>query len=129
MTDHTLWDGQIEYLAQKGWSCLSFDLFGFGQSLASEEYLKSNPRKPFDMLEHVDRLRKEVLPADSTVIPIGLSIGASLALGYTVNRGDSVAGAAIVSGGLLGFESDNTPAEDRLFKLADGLIADVSTHG
>jgi pimeloyl-ACP methyl ester carboxylesterase len=81
------------------------------------------------MLEHVDRLRKEVLPADSTVIPIGLSIGASLALGYTVNRGDSVAGAAIVSGGLLGFESDNTPAEDRLFKLADGLIADVSTHG
>jgi pimeloyl-ACP methyl ester carboxylesterase len=129
VTDQTLWDAQIEYLVEKGWSCLTFDNLGFGKSHASEEYLRSSPRQPFNMLEHVDLLRAEVLPPDATVIPVGLSIGASLALGYTVSRPDAVSGCCVVSGGLGGFEHPNTEAEDRLFKLADTLIADGDVQG
>ncbi len=129
VTDQTLWDGQVEYLVDKGWSCLTFDLLGFGRSHASEEYLRSNPRPPFNMIEHVDILRKAVLPKDSTIIPIGLSIGASLALGYTVSRQEVVSGAVLVSGGIGGFDHPNTEAEDRIFKLAEALIADGDVQG
>ena len=129
VTDHTLWDNQVEFVAEKGWSSLTFDLFGFGKSVANEQYLRSVPRQPFDMLAQVDQLREAVLPADSKVIPVGLSIGGSLALGYTVNRKESVAGAVLVSAGLLGFEADNTPAEDRLFRLAEDLLRDGDVQG
>lgn len=31
VTDHTLWDAQVDHLVARGWSCLQFDLFGFGR--------------------------------------------------------------------------------------------------
>lgn len=129
VADHTLWDEQVTYLVDKGWNCLRFDLFGFGRSLASEEYLRSDPRPPFDPIEHIDLLRREVLPLESTVVTIGLSIGGSLALGYAVQRSDSVSGMAILAGGVLGFEYPNTPQEDALFEKADALIADGDVQG
>ena len=129
VADHTMWDAQVEYLVQKGWNCLRYDLFGFGHSHASEEYLHSDPREPFDPIEHIDRLRQEVLPSGSTVIPIGLSIGGSLALGYTVQRPESVSGFAMIAGGLRGFEHANTPAEEGLFEIADSLIANGDVQG
>ena len=87
------------------------------------------PRQPFDNMEHVDILRSEILPEDATVIPIGCSIGAALALGYTVNRQEYVSGAVVVSGGIGGFEYDNEPAEDQLFSLADSHIRDGDVRG
>ncbi len=104
-------------------------MFGWGKSLASEEYLKSQPRQPFNMLEHVDRLRQEVLPSEATVIPVGCSMGAALALGYVVNYSDHVAGAVITAGGIGGFHAENTPAEDKLFSLYDNLIKDGDIQG
>lgn len=129
VSDQTLWDAQIQYLTEKGWSCLSFDHLGYGRSHASEEYLRSTPRQPFNMIEHVDLLREAVLPADATVIPIGLSMGASLAIGYTVSRQDFVSGCCVVAGGLGGFEFPNTEQEDELFKLADDLISHGDVQG
>ncbi|KAK3707644.1 hypothetical protein LTR37_011992 [Vermiconidia calcicola] len=129
VADHTLWDEQVDYLTQKGWSCLAFDLLGFGQSHASVEYLRSDPRRPFDPIRHVDLLREQVLPAESAVVPIGLSIGGSLALGYTVNRPEYVSGAIVIAGGLLGFEHSNTPQEERLFALDDSLILAGDVQG
>ncbi|KAK5166471.1 uncharacterized protein LTR77_008014 [Saxophila tyrrhenica] len=129
VTDQTLWDAQVQYLVDKGWSCLTFDLLGFGKSHASEEYLRSRPREPFSTIEHLDLLREEVLPKEASVIPVGCSIGASLALGYTVARQGVVAGLCAVSGGVGGFEYPNTDAEDRIFKLADDLISDGDVQG
>ena len=126
--NHTLWDEQVQYLVQRGWNCLRFDLFGYGRSQGSDEYLNS-AREPFDPIEHIDLLRQEVLPPDSSIIPIGLSIGGSLALGYTVQRPDSVDGAVILAGGVRGFEHANTPQEDSLFDKAGALIADGDVQG
>lgn len=104
-------------------------MFGFGKSVPNGEYLNADPRPPFDMLEHVDRLRTEILPPDSTIIPVGLSMGAALALGYTVNRHDLVSGAVLVSGGVGGFEIDNTKPEDELFRLYENMSKDGDVHG
>jgi pimeloyl-ACP methyl ester carboxylesterase len=121
VADHTMWNAQVEYLLERGWNCLQFDMLGFGLSQPSDMYLFANPRPKFDPIEQLDRLLAEVLPPDATVIPIGLSIGASLALGYTVHRRELVSGLATIAGGVRGFDYNNTPAEDELFNKLDSL--------
>lgn len=129
VTDHTLWEAQVEYFLERGWNCLQFDMFGFGLSQPSEMYLLANPRPKFDPIDQLDRVLQEVLPSDAKVIPIGLSIGASLALGYTVQRRELVTGLATISGGVRGFEYNNTPDEDSLFQKIDSLTEDGDVQG
>lgn len=129
VTDHTLWDAQVEYFLERGWNCLQFDMFGFGQSNASEMYLRYSPRPEFDAIDQLDRLLNEVLPADTTIIPIGLSIGASLALGYTVQRRELVSGLVTIAGGVRGFDFKNHPDEDWLFDKIESLTNDGDVQG
>ena len=79
-------------------------------------------RERFDPIEHIDLLRQHVLPETSSIIPIGLSMGGSLAIGYTVTRPESVSGLAVVAGGLRGFQFPNTKEEEALFEKVNALI-------
>ena len=129
VADHTMWDAQVEYFLERGWNCLQFDMFGFGQSQPSDMYLYSNPRPKFDPIDQLDRLLNQVLSSDKTIIPIGLSIGASLALGYTVQRREITSGLVTIAGGVRGFEFDNQPDEDWLFNKIDSLTANGDIQG
>ena len=129
VADHTMWDAQVEFFLERGWNCVQFDMFGFGRSQPNEAYLRSDPRPKFDPIEQLDRLLGELLPSDASIIPIGLSIGASLALGYTVQRREVVSGLATIAGGVRGFEYSNSPDEDWLFRKIDSLTEDGDVQG
>ena len=129
VADHTMWDAQVEFFLERGWNCVQFDMFGFGRSQPSDAYLYSDPRPKFDPIEQLDRVLGEILPSEATVIPIGLSIGASLALGYTVQRREVVSGLATIAGGVRGFEHNNSPEEDWLFRKIDSLTQDGDVQG
>ena len=129
VADHTMWDTQVEYLVKKGWNCLRVDLFGYGRSYPNDIYLRSEPREPFDAIEHLDLLRRNVLSDEAEVIIVGLSIGGSMGLGYTIACPESVKGLAIIAGGLRGFEFNNDPQEDMLFDKAESLIKDGDVQG
>ena len=129
VADHTMWDAQVEYLVEKGWNCLRVDLFGYGKSYSNDVYLRSVPREPYDAVEHLDQLRQTILSEDAEVVVVGLSIGGSIALAYTVNHSQFVKGLAILAGGLRGFEHANDPQEDALFDKADSLITDGDVQG
>lgn len=129
VTDHTLWDAQVAHFLDQGWNCLRFDIFGYGRSVPNECYLQSASRKPVDHLAVLDQLINEVLPAGSKVIPIGLSMGGSLALSYTAFYPQRIAGAIIVAGGVRGVEIPNTPQEDALFDQVDALVDTGNVQG
>lgn len=116
VADHTLWHDQVDYLTAKSWNCLTFDLFGFGRSQPSKDFLESEPRPPVDYMQHIDLLVKEVLPAQSKVILIGLSMGGGLALDFALVHPELVVGLAVVAGNVSGFEHPNTPEENVLFE-------------
>ncbi|KAI9834523.1 MAG: hypothetical protein M1819_002899 [Sarea resinae] len=115
VADHTLWNTQIEYLTAKEWNCLSFDLFGFGQSKPSKEFLESDPRRPINHLNHLEILLKETLPVQSKVILIGLSMGGLLAPDFALVHPGLVSGLVTIAGGVRGSEFPNKPEEDNLF--------------
>lgn len=127
VTDHTLWDAQIDHFLSRGWSCLRYDILGYGKSVLKDS--QSTTRLPADHMGHIDQLVDHVLPAEPKVIPIGLSMGGSLALGYTVFYPHRVAGAAIIAGGLRGVDIPNLPEEDELFDQADALLEASDVHG
>ena len=129
VTDHTLWDDQVGFFLDKGWNCLCYDMFGFGMSNASEEYLASNPRQPIDYVRQLNQLVQSVVPSDQKVIVVGLSIGGGLALSYAIYYPDSVAGLAIVAGGVPGFDCPNTPEEDALFEKAEAMLEAGDANG
>ena len=123
-----MWDTQVDYFTEKGWNCLRFDMLGYGRSYASEPYLQGM-REPYDIVEHIDALRAEVLPPSSNIIAIGLSIGGAVVLNYTIQRLESVSGVAVLAGGIRGFEYDNPPEEEALFSKAESLIKDGDVQG
>lgn len=63
------------------------------------------------------------------VVPIGLSIGGSLALSYTVQRREIISGLAVIAGGVRGFEYNNTPDEDWLDDKISSLTKDGDIQG
>lgn len=119
VTDYTLWDAQVAYFLDNGWHCLRFDIFGLGQSLLSETYLQCAVRTPVDHVGLVDELVNKVLPMNVKVIPIGLSVGGSLALNYTIYFPPRVAGVVVVAGGVRGIDIPNTVEENQLLEEAD----------
>ena len=129
ITDHTLWDVQVRYFVDRGWACLRDEIFGLGKSLPSNDYLSSAVRKRVDHIGLIDQLIDAILPADSAVIPIGLSIGGGLALGYTVFYPHRVAGATILAGGIRGVDIPNTAEEDALFEQVGTLLDTGGVEG
>ena len=91
--------------------------------------MRSPQRNPFDSVEQTERLRQAVLGPGANVILIGLSIGASLALAYTLAHPEYVSGLALIAGGLRGFEYNNDPREDALFDKAESLAQVGDVHG
>lgn len=61
VSDHTLWDAQVDFLQPKGWAILRYDLFGFGKSTPYDTYLESNPRPKINYIEHATSLLRKVL--------------------------------------------------------------------
>lgn len=55
IADHTMWDAQVEFLLERGWNCLQFDAFGFGESRPSDMYLAADPRPPFDPIDQIGK--------------------------------------------------------------------------
>lgn len=54
VTDHTLWDAQVDHFLRRGWSCLRYDIFGHGKSVPSEEYLQAADRRRVDHMGRID---------------------------------------------------------------------------
>lgn len=118
-----MWNAQVDRLVELGWTCLRFDVLGYGRSFPpSEQYLQAKPRPPYNPVEHLELVRQKALPVGSQMIIVGCSIGAEIALGYTLACPQRVVGLVLVSGGVSGFDFSNDPAEDALFERADELV-------
>lgn len=123
VADHTLWDDQVKYCTSKGWHCLRYDLFGYGQSTASEAYLAMNPRTPVRhhdqaalVVEAMFNSRSESqISANPTVIVIALSRGALIAVDFALSHPTLVSGLVLCAGGLSGLDIADTADEDLMF--------------
>ena len=129
VADSTMWDGTVALLTGKGYNCLRLDLFGHGRSYPSDAYLRARPRPPWDPIEHLEQLRQSLLSADAKVIVVGLSVGSSYALAYTLAHPQHVVGLALIAGGLRGFDYNNQPEEDKLLEEAEKLVSYGDVHG
>ena len=129
ITDHMLWDAQVDYLTARGWNCLRFDLFGFGRSKPSREFLDSDPRQSINHMDHVALLLRETLPAQAKVIAVGLSMGGGKALEFSLTHPESVAGVAAIAGGVRGFDFPSTAEEDKLFDQEAVLLQALDIEG
>lgn len=127
VANHELWDDQVQYLTVRGWDCLRYDLFGFNQSQPNEQFLQSSPKPPINHLEHLKRLLETVLPNQSQVILVGLSMGGLLALEFTTTYPESVAGLVVAAGGIRGFDAPNQPEEDRLIEEKENALESGQT--
>ena len=125
VADHTLWDEQAEFFKVRDWDVWRYDLFGYGQSNPSDEFLRQNTRRPIKHYEHVATVVKHLQALDldqgkhnrtfQKVIVVGLSRGGSIAIDFVLAYPDLVAGLVVIAGGLTGFEEPNTAAEEALF--------------
>ncbi|MDI1491749.1 MAG: hypothetical protein OHK93_002959 [Ramalina farinacea] len=125
ITDHTLWKDQAHYFNTKGWSCVVYDLFGYGQSFANEQYLASKPKPKIKHYEHtlaITRAHFDLMGKDyfgdirnHKYIIVGLSYGASIALDFTLAYPHLVHGLVICAGGIGGYEPENSHDEDDMF--------------
>ena len=123
VSDHTVWDEPVKALVRDGWSCLRYDLFGFGKSVPNDRFLSSDPPPPIDYAEQLSKLIQHVLPAQTKVIPAGLSMGGGFSLSYAIRHPESVAGLIILAGGVPWEDYPNDPKEDELGGQIDELIS------
>lgn len=124
VADHTLWDGQVEYLVTNGWNVLRYDILGYGRSQPSESYLKGSPRPPVRHYQHsaqVVRYWQAKEKGSNRVVVIGLSHGGAIAVDFALAYPDLVCGLVLVAGGLSGFGARNVPEEDELFAQEEAL--------
>ena len=137
ITDHTLWDTQIDHFNNRGWGCLRYDLFGFGQSTPSEQYLKANPRPAVNHHDHARDVtrsfHREVEDYFGPVwhqsyVVIGCSHGAEAALDFALADAvydikSTVVGMVLCAGGIGGYEGENTEKESQMFELLNDFMA------
>ena len=121
VADHTLWDEQREYLHARGWSTLSFDLFGFGTSQPDAAYLEADPRPAISYIEHIASLVHEFTDQEAEshrVVIIGLSMGGMMAVDFAIAYPELCAGAVAIAAWVSGFEgsghADETALEERM---------------
>jgi len=134
IADHTLWDRQVRYFNTCGYEVLRYDLFGFGKSLPSEEFLNKADRPPVRHYEHAAQIIQHwrQLPPYSDipftgvhgnkVVVIGLSRGGATAVDLVLSHPDLVCGIAVIAGGLSGFHAQNLPEEDKIFAQEESLL-------
>ena len=131
VSDHTLWDEQVAFYTIKGWGCLRYDLFGFGKSLPDPHYSACDPLSPIKHHDHAakvveaynDSLSGSKTSDTSRFVVVGLSRGGGIAVDFTLSHPDVVDGLVICAGGIGGFDSPNTPAEDSVFNKLEAYLS------
>ena len=131
VADHTLWDDQVAYCTANGWGCLRYDLFGYGQSIPGEHYLRQSPKSPVKHHEHTARVVKAFCKSRNTtgpqkgpkIVAVGLSCGGAIAIDFVLSDPQLVSGLVICAGGLGGFSVANDPNEDAMFKQVEESIS------
>ena len=127
VADHTLWDAQVTYFAERGWDCLRYDRLGYGQSTLSDEYLGSVDRSPIEHYTHPDKLISELQLSERKYILIGLSMGAFTALDYALDSPARVVGVVLCSGAVSGLEEPPpTDLGKELFQSYDAFVEEAS---
>ena len=127
VSDHKLWDEQVSYFSVQDWAVLRYDIFGYGLSKPTSDYLKSEPRPKVKHYEHAASIAKNLISLNTAlagtpdafsdrVVVIGLSRGGSIALELAVAYPELVSGVVVVAGGLMGIDSPNKPEEDALLE-------------
>ena len=143
VADHTLWDEQVSYFTARGWGVLRYDIFGYGLSKPTAEYLQTDPRPKVKHYDHAASIAKNLFSLNTTrggnsnafrskVVAIGLSRGGGIAIELTVVHPELVSGLVVAAGALTGVNAPNTPEEDALlgqwFKsMKDGEIEKAAT--
>lgn len=123
VSDHTLWDGQVAFFTERGWGVLRYDIFGYGSSNPSTEYLNSEPRRKVRHYEHAASVAKALTANNGTssqnlearegqFVAIGLSRGAGIAIELAAAYPNLVCGLVVVAGALTGIDPPNQPEED-----------------
>jgi 3-oxoadipate enol-lactonase len=121
VSDHTLWDDQVNFLTSKGFTTLRYDIIGFGQSELSKQYLSSYPLTKIDYIEHVAMLTKHHFQ-DSRVVAVGLSMGGGLAISLAITHPELVCGLVAIAAGISGFNASTDPREDAMSDEIQNLI-------
>lgn len=125
VADHTLWDEQVSYFTTRGWGVLRYDLFGYGLSKPTADYLKADPRPKVKHHEHAASIARNLIAMNTTLegisdaasskfVVIGLSRGGGIAIELTVAHPELVCGLVVVAGGLTGIDVPNTAPEEAL---------------
>jgi 3-oxoadipate enol-lactonase len=125
VADHTLWDEQVSYFSTKGWGVLRYDIFGYGLSKPTAQYLKTDPRPKVKHHEHAASIARNLIAMNTTpegtsvafsskFVVIGLSRGGGIAIELTVAHPELVCGLVVVAGNLTGIEAPNTAEEKAL---------------
>lgn len=108
VADLRMWDTQVAALADQ-YRVIRYDTRGFGRT-TSENVSFSNRQDIVDLLNHL---------GVTTTYVMGLSRGGMIALDFTLEYPDLVAGLIVVAGGMSGFEWEPTPAEIAQFDLME----------
>jgi len=105
--DCRMWDDQFEEFAQY-YRVIRYDLRGSGKS--------ETPKKPFYIIDDLCALLR-VLNVNKTYI-VGLSLGGSIAIQFTVEHPEMVDALVLVGSGLVGFKwsEDDTRRIMKIFK-------------
>ena len=120
-------DEQVSYFITKGWGVLRYDIFGYGLSKPTAEYLKAEPRPKVKHHEHAASIARNLIAMNTTLegtpdvfssefVVVGLSRGGGIAIELTVAHPELVRGLVLVAGGLTGIDAPNTAKEDALLR-------------
>lgn len=126
VSDHTLWDEQVSYFSGQGWPVLRYDIFGYGLSKPTSDYLKSEPRPAVKHYEHAASIVKHLISMNTAlagspeafsdkVVAVGLSRGGGIAIELAVAYPKLVSGLVVVAGALTGIRTSDAPEEDALW--------------
>ncbi|MCJ1237505.1 hypothetical protein MMC14_005491 [Varicellaria rhodocarpa] len=139
VADHTLWDEQARFFSSRAWDVWRYDLFGYGQSDPSDEFLRQSPRLPIKHYDHLAKVVKhlqtpaldkgEINNDFRKVIVVGLSRGGCIAIDFTLAYPNLVAGLVIIAGGVTGYEVANTAAEEAIFAQESIFQASKDSQG
>ena len=87
VTDSRMWHRQIEYFADRGWDCLSYDRLGYGNSLVKPEFFPVlyKEKKTINHASHVRAVILHLELQNRPIVLIGIGIGAETALDAALN--------------------------------------------
>jgi pimeloyl-ACP methyl ester carboxylesterase len=112
VADHHMWDDQFAVFAER-YRVIRYDTREFGLT-TSDNVSYSDRQDIVDLLQQ--------LGVDKTFI-IGVSRGGALAIDFTLEHPELVAGLIVVAGGVSGLEGSGTEAELALFRQMEAAQA------